>query len=258
MTHKGWAPPSSSEVLKRSALHARQRRSTLTFAPPDPATYMRFFLPIFCGLLALGLASAMIVHETSSTAISNAAKLFLFDRERNLPTLFNFSIILVNAVLCTVAAAFVWRDLTGWPMTWLSLGGLLFLMAFDEAAQLHERADFLGRYLVTPTGAFALPWVAAGGLAVVCLALVYLRFVVAQSTPIRRLIFLSAALFVSGALGVEMIAAYTSEHEGIQKSMNYEMLATLEEAMEMTGLMAFGYAVLTFLQSGEVRTRDMS
>ncbi len=236
---------------------AARRPATLTLAAPAPGTYLRLVAPVFVVLLALGLASAAAVHETASPLLQSVSKLFLFDRERNLPTLFNFSLLLANAGFCLLAATLLWRSRDGWRWSWLSLSGILFLMAFDEAAQIHERAGFLGRYLVEPTGALTLSWVVVGALAVGIVGIAYLRFVLALPAPVLRRVFAAAALFVCGALGVEMIAAGYAEVHGIQSTTTYELLATLEESLEMAGMIVFGLAVLTFLRSRDVQARSL-
>ena len=53
----------------------------------------------------------------------------------------------------------------------------------------------------------------------------------------------SAALFLGGAVGLEMVGGSVAETEGIE-SLRYRLLANLEEGLELAGTLLFIYALL--------------
>ena len=90
-----------------------------------------------------------------------------------------------------------------------------------------------------------LTWLFVNGLgfAVVCVA--YRRFVFALPGQILRLVLASAAVFVGGAVGVE-VATWVSRRVN-PTSIVLEFMPLLEESMEMLGVALFIYALLLFI-----------
>ncbi len=64
-------------------------------------------------------------------------------------------------------------------------------------------------------------------------------------------LILSGAIFVGGAIGVEMISAaeYEAAKDAGVRSLQYYLLYSLEEFMEMLGIALFIYYVLDYLAS---------
>ncbi|GAB2522799.1 hypothetical protein GCM10027085_11320 [Spirosoma aerophilum] len=58
----------------------------------------------------------------------------------------------------------------------------------------------------------------------------------------------SGAIYVVGAIGVEMMGAGFYTLEG-QMSIEYKLSTHLEEMMEMTGLIVFIYALTEYIQN---------
>jgi hypothetical protein len=90
---------------------------------------------------------------------------------------------------------------------------------------------------------------------VAVLALFYVRFFLSRPGPERGLFLASAALFLAGTLGMEMIGGRYVELHG-SASFTYALIANAEEALELFGLVAFIHALMTLLkklQSGPVK-----
>ena len=64
----------------------------------------------------------------------------------------------------------------------------------------------------------------------------------------RRWFLLSAALYVGGAVGMEMINGKFHETYG-RRNVPYHLLTALEETLELAGVTVFTYALLTYLMS---------
>src|SRR3546814_4376653 len=90
--------------------------------------------------------------------------------------------------------------------------------------------------------AWTLPALVLSIAGLVCFVPFILRF----SGLDRALLIGSAVVFVSGAVGVEMLGGAEAEAAGIE-TFKYRLLATLEESLEFAGLLLF----LLFLRSEE-------
>ena len=94
---------------------------------------------------------------------------------------------------------------------------------------------------------FHFAWVIPYGLATALLALVLLRWFVKLADRTRWLFAASAILFVSGALGMEMISGRYLEISHA-RDLTYQLMAALEETLEMSGSILFTYSLIAFLQ----------
>jgi hypothetical protein len=126
---------------------------------------------------------------------------------------------------------------------------------------LHNTTGF------TPSGAISFFWVVPGAIFVFIVLLAYLRFLADLPQSTRRLFLFAGALFVLGALGIEMLSAQvSSSSEGIANFFGMELglsrhsgsaipkimigLQTCaEEMFEMLGLTALVYALLAYIRS---------
>ena len=70
--------------------------------------------------------------------------------------------------------------------------------------------------------------------------LAYARFVFALPRTIMVLTILGGALYVSGALGTELIGGDYASRFGME-TRAYLLIASVEETLEMLGLIVFGY-----------------
>ena len=122
-------------------------------------------------------------------------------------------------------------------------------MAFDEWFLVHERVNmFLDDHFQT-TGFFYYDWVIPGSLFVIAVGLAYSRFLQHLPRPTRRQFLLAGALYVGGALGMEMVSGFYIDSYGLDNRAVLAVLNGIEEAAEMFGLVAFLYALLVYQQS---------
>jgi hypothetical protein len=123
---------------------------------------------------------------------------------------------------------------------------LFLLLAYDEAAQMHERLIPLGRALFGGQGVLYFAWVVFGAIFVGLVGLAYLRFVWALPRGYGLAVAAAGALFVSGALGIELMESDYAEEYG-HDTLAFDLMATVEESLEMIGLMLFGATLLNWL-----------
>ena len=130
---------------------------------------------------------------------------------------------------------------------WKSLAVLFLFLALDEDASLHELLIDPVREVLPASGVLRFAWVVPYGLAVLAIGVLYLRFVLSLRTRTRNLFIVAGALYIAGALGFELLGGwYMSRHDDLE-DLTYSFIVAGEEVLEMTGLVAFIYALLDFL-----------
>jgi hypothetical protein len=120
-------------------------------------------------------------------------------------------------------------------------------MAFDEAFQFHERLNIpVGTLLGDGSlGVFYFPWTIPGIALVSVLGLYFLRFLLHLPAATGLSFLMAATLYLGGAIGVELIGSRHAELYGYE-NWTYTMIATLEESLEMAGLIVFIWALLKY------------
>jgi hypothetical protein len=165
---------------------------------------------------------------------------FNLDREMNIPTWFSSTCFLFAALL-------LWElgDSDGEKSRkyWKGLAMVFAYLSLDETAALHEIFVDPLRNLFQAHGLLYFSWVILGVAFVAILAIVYGRFFLSQPRPTRNLFMISAGLFLTGTLGVEMIGGRHVERYG-NANFDYALIANCEESLELLGLVVFLYALM--------------
>jgi len=171
-------------------------------------------------------------------------RLFDLNAEANVPTwLSTLLLACASLAMIAVGAAHRAHGVRG-AGHWTVLGGVFAFLSVDEAAQVHELVmQTMDEQMVT-SGALAFAWVIPYGLATMVLAAVYLRFWWRLPPRTRRLLGLSAACFVGGALGFELLEGLWQTYRGWGRGMR--VLFVIEECLEMTGVALCVYAVVSY------------
>lgn len=169
------------------------------------------------------------------------------DREMNLPTWYTALMLAFCAVLLGAIASGKKRQDDRYSRYWRILAIIFWGLAIDEVFSLHEILIIpdLAKTLNLP-GIWRSTWVIPGTIVVIVFVQKYWKFV-KHLPPSSRRHFLWAALFyIGGALGMEMVGSQYASWEG-QQNLIYALLATLEEVMEMIGVIIFIYGLLHYL-----------
>jgi hypothetical protein len=194
-------------------------------------------------LAAAGVAGQWMEFRLGVGRSFGFIRSFDLDQEGNLATWFSVALLFVNAMLLAVIAG-VRRGERG-RRAWTGLALLVLAMSAEEAASLHEMTVLPLRHLLHAGGLLYYTWVVPGALFVLCVAAVYLPFLARLPSRTRNLFILSGFVYVSGALGFEMISGrYASLHG--DNNLTYKLLAHVEESLEMAGLVVLMYALLDY------------
>lgn len=195
-------------------------------------------------LAAAGVAGQWMEFRLGVGRSFGFIRSFDLDQEGNLATWFSVALLFVNAMLLAGIAA-VRR---GGPAAraWAGLALLVLAMSAEEAAALHEMTVLPLRNLLGAGGLLYYTWVVPGAILAACVAAVYLPFVVRLPARTRNLFLFAGFVYVCGAIGFEMVGGRHAARHGVD-NLAYKLLAQVEEALEMAGLVVLLYALMDYL-----------
>lgn len=182
------------------------------------------------------------------------------DSEHNIPALFSTMLLFAAAPILAYIAAMDRRDGGKDAAKWAVLAFGFLLMGVDESLSLHERMidpmrALLGRMFdADRLGIFYFAWVIPGIMLVVGLAVFFLPFMSRLPRPTGIMLFAAATIYLGGAIGVELVEGWWREGHG-HRNVIYHAMVSLEEGMEMIGVIILIHTLLDFIarQYGQVR-----
>jgi hypothetical protein len=221
------------------------------------------------------LAARFALYMWGGEEFLQSLRIFDVGEERSIPTWFESLQFLLCSILLAVIAVAKKRRSDSYSLHWSVLSIILLLLSLDEVASIHEAIGQLSERLLhntmgfTPSGAISFFWVVPGAIFVFIVLLAYLRFLADLPQSTRRLFLFAGALFVLGALGLEMLTAQVvSSSGGISDwivsasggivdrgiasaipTILKGLQTSIEEMFEMLGLTAFVYALLAYIRS---------
>jgi hypothetical protein len=213
-----------------------------------------FLLACSASLLLLGFSFAQDwrIYSTDSPDLTLKIWLLDVDVERSAFTWLSVVALFSAAVLSYEAAAGARarRDLMRWH--WFALSGLFLLVSFDEFAGIHEKLSAALAQRMDNTGLLYFAWAAPAGMLALAGLAAFVPFIRSFPTRLASLMVLSAALYLGGAVGLEMVGGSVAETKGIN-SLDYRLLVNLEEGFELAGTLVFIFVLLNWREKQQNR-----
>jgi hypothetical protein len=226
--------PEKSEKELRS--HSKQGAEIVV----DPVRITKFLAGSAVLLL---IASICANYLTDIDLIRRFGRLMNVDEEKNIPTAFSVFLLQFAATLLATISLLKWEKSPFNAFYWIILSAGFFFMAIDEGWGIHE---WFG-HLVKPHHGFLLfTWILVFIPVVAVLFLFFLKFLYHLPRRTSRLFLLSGILYIGGAIGFESISAWFFENKGVQ-SVYYILTVTIEEGLEMSGMVLFIYSLLDYI-----------
>jgi hypothetical protein len=170
---------------------------------------------------------------------------FSLTEEKNLPTWWSSFLLLACSVVLGAIAATKSRAAGEFKTHWAVLAAIFCYMSIDEFVEIHEWLSGAPG-LANLHGFLYYGWVVPAGFVVLVFALSYLMFLFHLPMSSRIKVALAGALFVGGALGVELILGlWTETHD--DNNFVWAMIGLVEESMEIMGSSLFLYALVEYL-----------
>jgi uncharacterized membrane protein len=200
-------------------------------------------------LVLLNIAAHLFTLITGHDHVRGLIPMFDLDMEANVPATFGALLLLLAAGLVALHALGEHlrdgRDRYRWTL----LAVVLLAMTVDEVIGLHERLTEPVRALLGADSPRLLhfAWVVPGAAFVAALAWSFRGFLQRLPGLVRPRVYLAAALFVGGALGVEMLGGYYAALHSTGTFFYKAVLVSIEEGLEMAGMLVFVDAMLAQL-----------
>lgn len=200
-------------------------------------------------LAAASFLAEIAEHVFGRESVFGLVPLVKMDEEVNLPTWFNSALLLCCAALALVIGSMKRQERDPYRWHWLGLAAALLLMSIDDTAAIHEKTNSVLLEYVNTGGVLLFPWLILGTTAVVVLAVVFLPFARSLPPTTRRQLVAAFALFFGAAVGLEMVEAAYSDARGGGRDLGGGVLTTLEDAMEMSGVIVAIAALSAYIRS---------
>jgi hypothetical protein len=200
------------------------------------AAIRRVLVGALLAVAAAGLAVELLHHGPLPDLDEDLVGLFSLSYEGNLPTWYSSSLLLACAVTLGAIAP---GAPDGQGRYWSLLAAVFGYLSIDEAVGLHEQLN----ELVHLGGPLYFGWILPAGVAVALLGAAYLRFLLRLPPQTRRRFLLAGALYVGGALLMEIPLGLWTEAHG-DGDLGYALIDFVEESLEMIGATLFLLALL--------------
>jgi hypothetical protein len=237
----------------------------------DPRRVLLALSVCVATLLGCYVVTVAVRLLTTHHWLFGLVRLFDLDAEANVPTFFSVLQLAVAAFLLGIIGRQARQRADRFARHWLGLGAIFLFLSVDELAQMHEllgppNHELLGPHSnshMQPDGllyyVMYYGWVIPYGLLAIAVAATYLRFLMHLPTRIRRLMILSALIYIGGAAGLEMYGGYLEARgailearfgpDRVRANLPYLTEVFFEEGMEMFGITLFIYTLLDYIRA---------
>lgn len=200
-------------------------------------------------LVTLHVVLLLFNNEFNASTHVGVTALFNLNEEVSIPTWYSQSILLVSAVLLLLIG--VMSD--SFKKYWLGLAAIFTYISIDEGASIHElTATPIKNLLNIDSGLFYYSWVILFGGIFMLICFVYLRFYMSLPRKTKLHLIVSAAVFIGGAIGLEMVGGAIAATSG-ESGTVYGFVVAGEELMEMLGVAIFIYTLLEYVKIKKIK-----
>jgi len=208
-----------------------------------------FLMACIGALLCLDAGLLVIKFALGHQSTYGLTYLFDLNLEQNIPTLFSTLDLAFASLLLWMCSRQSTNESHPDSRYWLGLSCIFAFLAVDEFCSIHERLNKPVEHLLhTTSHALLYAWVVPYAALVMLFAAVYVRFWWRLPARERRLFAIAGAIYVVGALGLELIGSELDVIYGMGASAAEGIEIIVEEGMEMSGIALFVYALLCTLR----------
>ena len=208
----------------------------------SPKAVLRFLLSIVAVLLFANLVVIAIYAISDNARGGWLPELFILDGERNIPTFYSAISLMLSALLLFLIAIRHRKSGSQWG-PWLGLSLIMCFLSIDETVLIHEQLVEPTRKLFNISDAFYYAWIIPYILIAAIVFLSYFKFLMRLPKRTRFLFLLSGGIFILGAAGVEAGGNVVR----IVYPRVYNISTTIEELLEMLGVVFFIYSLLDYI-----------
>lgn len=173
-------------------------------------------------------------------------RFFDLGREANLPSFFSALLLLSVAVVLALIARDASQSRQRGHWQWWGLAAAALFLSVDEAAMIHEGivGSALEGHVGRGEGVLHYNWYKLYVPAALLLAALYVPFLLRLPRPLLLRLVAAACVFLSGAVGLEMLEAWITSHG----AGGTGVVQLFEETAEMAGVLLALRALLLHLK----------
>lgn len=205
-------------------------------------------------LVGASFAQDLILNYGTNADSSDKIWLLDVDSEESAFTWLSIVATFSAAWLLFEVAGIAAKQRSHFKWHWYFLAALFLLLSFDEFASIHEKISAVLSARMENTGFMYFAWAAPAGVVSLLGLAAFVPFIRSFPPRLAVLLVVSAAVFLAGAVGFEMIGGSVAEVEGID-SVRFRMLANIEEGLEIAGVLILIYVLLSHLEEWGVAPR---
>lgn len=198
-------------------------------------------------ILVLGVGSQYVRYYLGHDHLRGVLPRLDLNTERSLPAGFSALLLGFTAAIAAVVALLERARRSRWWKHWAVLAVLVAFMSIEEVADFHTIEIIPREPAVQMTGFLHMTWVLLAIPLVALFVAIYARFWWSMPPGSRRRFFLAGAVYVGGALLMEMVGGrfYVENGDGFGLAM---MLA-IEEGLEFAGVLLLLAALFHHLET---------
>ena len=211
---------------------------------------LKILLCIVATLIITGTTASFITHKVAPTPEHKLAKLmnrFDINHEPSIPAWYSSCALLTSSALLVLTGLAKMHGRDRFFKHWLMMGVLFLGLSVDEAARFHEMIHIVIISQIEVHGIFYFPWVVPALVFVGIVGVCYIPFLTKIDRRTAKLFLAAGAVYVMGAVGMEIIAGPLAEKYGLF-STPHMICEAIEETLEMLGIVIFIYALLDHLE----------
>jgi hypothetical protein len=220
-------------------------------ALPTAVTHQVSRTGIISALVALWamLMGASIVQDIMTGLGLLTDRIWMLDVEveTGIYTWFSTLLLAGAALVCGVIALEKHAAGDRLRFHWVLLALIFLALSADEACSMHEALSGRLTSGLGTSGALHFAWVIPAMLVCAAGLVLFIPLIMSFPPRLRTWLLVSAAAFLTGAIGMEMAAgAIGAGSEEVLRSGAYRLLANLEEALEGGAVILFIAVILAY------------
>jgi hypothetical protein len=184
-------------------------------------------------------------HES----VFNLVPLFDVRLEQNFPTFYSSLALLLCAFLLSIIGIHKRTARHDFVKHWFLLAAVFVYLSCDEIMTIHEDAIPIVKQAINAEGLLYFAWVVPYGAAVILFALAYIPFLLSLPRRFAKMFITAGTIYVAGAIGFESLSAAVYFDSRTMDAPLFVLYYTIEETLEMVGVLIFAYALSSYICS---------
>lgn len=206
------------------------------------------------GIIAIHLLFLVLIFGFGGRNFYGMDYHFHLDNEINIPSFYSSVILLYSSIL--LLKNYYATKSHSPDLYWKVLSAVFLYLATDEFLSFHERLIMPIRSYFNLEGYFYYSWILVGAIFVSIVFFTALPFLRRIPKNIAFRFCIAGFIYVTGAIGVEMIGSNEAFNSGyvygwqntFERGLTYAIIVTVEETLEICGILYFNYALVQHLK----------